>query len=248
MAPTAGECTMTLQGHTDSVWCVACVTLSDGTSRRAISGSTDKTLRVWDLPAEEQGAMASPSAATANATAQLVRATAGSDAAELQHALHEASAAGGVAEDVLLAAVAQLSLLEGGGASGDGGGPGGNGGGEANHLATDATEALTISIMPDTPWERIQPSQPFLEELASNAGIASACPEILRIVRETRLKVQEVQYDDDAGMLSTHTHHRCPAPSLPLVFALSSFSPLLHPNRHPLSLPPLHRAPRAGNR
>ena len=123
MAPTAGECTMTLQGHTSSVYCVACVTLSDGTSRRAISGSWDETLRVWDLPAEEQGALASPSTATANATAQLVRATAGSDAAELQHALHEASAAGGVAEDVLLAAVAQLSLLEGGGASGDGGGP-----------------------------------------------------------------------------------------------------------------------------
>ena len=42
-----GMAVSTLEGHTDCVEAVACFTLPDG-SVRAISGSIDKTLRVWD--------------------------------------------------------------------------------------------------------------------------------------------------------------------------------------------------------
>ncbi len=39
-----GECTQTLQGHTHAVWYVA----FDGTT--IVSGSTDKTVRIWRAP------------------------------------------------------------------------------------------------------------------------------------------------------------------------------------------------------
>merc|ERR1712185_453047 len=43
-----GSCVHTLQGHSD---CVRCLTVFDGDSK-AISGSDDKTLKVWSLPFE----------------------------------------------------------------------------------------------------------------------------------------------------------------------------------------------------
>ena len=65
----------------------------------------------------------------------------------------------------------------------------------------DADEGLAISILPHTPWERVPLTRSLLDELAHNPRIAATCPEAARVVREIRLKVQELRYEDDAEPL-----------------------------------------------
>jgi hypothetical protein len=58
-----------------------------------------------------------------------------------------------------------------------------------------------MQILPDTPWEQIRPTRTFLDELLQNPLIKESCPRVERIVRDTRLKAQELTFDDDAEPL-----------------------------------------------
>ena len=63
---------------------------------------------------------------------------------------------------------------------------------------TEAGEGLIVSIVPNSPWEEIAPSRPYLDELTGNESIRRRCPKVGQIAREVRLKTQELKFDDVA--------------------------------------------------
>ena len=68
----------------------------------------------------------------------------------------------------------------------------------SDQLCPEAGEGLIVSIVPDSPWEEISPSRPYLDELTGNESIRRRCPKVGQIAREVRLKTQELKFDDVA--------------------------------------------------
>jgi hypothetical protein len=68
----------------------------------------------------------------------------------------------------------------------------------SDHRCTEAGEGLIVSIVPNSPWEEIAPSRPYLDELTGNESIRRRCPKVGQIAREVRLKTQELKFDDVA--------------------------------------------------
>jgi hypothetical protein len=166
-----------------------------------LSGSEDKTVRLWDVGVGGASAGAVVAAATPPPALDAAIAQLAAMGFSQSHAASALAATDGSVQAAAEWALAHVPVdgSDGGGAAA---GPAATTGGSTSaHLVPDAAEGLAISILPHTPWEQVQPSRALLDELVHNGLIRARCADVVRIAGEIRLKAQELRYEDEAEAL-----------------------------------------------